>query len=253
MKRDELKEYLEDLFSIHLFSDYCPNGLQVQGKEEIKRAAFAVSATRESIKKSVEWKADALLTHHGLFWRFHGVKPLTGPFYQRLAPLIKNDISLFGIHLPLDAHLDLGNAASLGKQLGLLKIESFGDYQGMPTGVKGVFKEKIDSDYLQSILESILGRDVLVARPDGGGKIATIGIITGGANGDWKLAQKEGLHSYLTGEMSEHDWHESKEAGIYMFAGGHHATERFGIQALERHLKEKFQLETSYFDSSNPA
>lgn len=247
-----LERHLNDLFRIDQYQDYCPNGLQIEGKENIKKVGFAVSATKSSIEAAVKANSDALIVHHGLFWNFHGAKTIVGPFAKRVAPLIRSDINLFGLHLPLDAHDTLGNAAQLCQRLGVSQTEEFGFYKGMPTGRKGIFSSPISPNQLKEKLQKVLSHNVLHAAPNDR-LIQSIGIITGGANSQWKEAYYAGLDAYITGEMSEHDWHESQEAGIHMFAGGHHATEQFGIQALMEHLKEIFGLEVEYFDSLNPA
>ena len=254
-KRTEIEQFLKELLRPELFDDYCPNGLQVEGKEEINKVAFAVSATRESIEKAAAEKADMLIVHHGLFWKFHGTRTLTGPFAKRVFPLVKHDINLIGMHLPLDGHIEIGNAATLATLINLQNILPFGMHKGVATGVRGEFLNPIAPQDLKIRLEKILHHPVLYSAPlEKLDPIKNMGIITGGANGDWKEAFKLGLNSYLTGEMSEHDYHESREAGVHMFAGGHHATERFGIQNLMNTIKNKFfDLECIFFDSENPA
>ena len=254
MKRSDILNYTDALLNIKDYQDYGPNGLQIQGKEDIKQIAFAVSATKDSIEKAVSLGADLLFVHHGLFWKFHGAKALTGPFYNRVAPLIKNDMNLVGYHLPLDGHITLGNAASLAKLIELSDLAAFGDYKGMPTGVWGKLANPMEADTFCQKLESILNHKVIHAMPNQE-KIKTVGIITGGANSDWIRAKDLGLDAYITGEISEHDWHEAIEAGIHFFAGGHNATEQFGIQALMHHLQHKFgdQLEYHFIASHNPA
>jgi dinuclear metal center YbgI/SA1388 family protein len=253
MEREKLENFLKNLLSPHTFQDYCPNGLQVIGKENISRIAFAVSATKDSISQAVDAKADCLIVHHGLFWKFHGVRTLTGPFAKRIFPLVKNDINLFAYHLPLDANLEIGNAVCLANQLQLFNIQPFGDYKGSPTGVKGILPQSVDSNTFNKNLKNILDHQILHSRPETKDAIKTVGIITGGANSDWLLALKENLDCYITGEMSEHDWHEAKEAGIHMFAGGHHATEKFGVQALMKKINNEFKVDCIYIDSKNPA
>lgn len=250
--RNQLEKFLNHLLCPEKFTDYGPNGLQVEGKEIIKKIAFALSATKESIDIAAAKKADALIVHHGLFWNFHGVRVLTGPFGRRVAPLLKNDINLFAYHLPLDANLKIGNATSLAIKIGISKLKPFGDYKGSPLGVWGTFKKNLVPEHLKKNLENLLGHNVYLASPKGK-KIKTLGIITGGANSQWTFARDLGLDAYLTGEMSEHDYHESQEAGISMFAGGHHATERFGIMALMDLVRTKFKIEVEWIDSENPA
>ncbi len=253
MKRSELEKYLKSLLNIYDFSDYCPNGLQIEGSEEISKIGFAVSATAESINKAINNGCQALIVHHGLFWHFHGTKTITKAFAKRVKPLIKNDISLFGFHLPLDASLEVGNAFEITKMIDLVDLKPFGDYKGSPTGVSGKFKSKIKATDLKEKLKNILNHDVILSTPDENALISSMGIITGGANSDWILAKRAGLDAYLTGEMSEHDWHEARESDIHFFAGGHNATEQFGIQALMKRIQKDHQIDCEYFASSNPA
>ena len=256
IKRNELVKYLNQLLSIYDFQDYGPNGLQIEGKEEISKIAFAVSATRDSVNEAVRLGADCLIVHHGLFWKFHGVRTITKTFAKRVKPLIQNDINLLGYHLPLDAHLEFGNAAAIAKRLGLKELTPFGDHKGSPTGVRAKFETKISASELQTRLQDILNHDVICATYDENKMIGSIGIITGGANSDWIHAQRDGLDAYLTGEISEHDWHEAREGDVVYYAGGHNATEQFGVQDLTKHLFEKFKdrdLDFFYIPSSNPA
>lgn len=253
VKRKDLEKFLNSLLNIYDFSDYGPNGLQVEGKNEIKKIAFAVSATKHSIEEAATKGADALIVHHGLFWKFHGTRPLKGPFAKRVFPLVRSEINLFGYHLPLDANEEVGNALGIAKKIGLEELKPFGDYKGSPTGLKGKFKTVMDSSKIASALEEVLDHKVIYSKPEGDGKIRSMGIITGGANSEWYLAMKEGLDSYLTGEMSEHDWHESAESGVTMFAGGHNATEQFGVQLLMEKVKSKFPVDCFFIKSENPA
>lgn len=253
LNRSELIDFFNQLLVPKEFSDYGPNGLQIEGKAEIKKVAFAVSATSHSAQEAVKLGADALVVHHGLFWKFHGTRPLIGPFAKRIFPLVQNEINLFGFHLPLDAHESVGNAATLAERIGIPRHLPFGDYKGCPTGRKGSLENPIKARELQQKLSLVLGHQVLLASLAEDELIKTVGIITGGANSGWTHALEDGLDAYITGEMSEHDWHESKEAGIHMFAGGHHATEQFGIQALKEEVEKAFKIECCYIDSENPA
>lgn len=253
LTRDGLNAYFDELLKPGEFKDYGPNGLQIEGAETIRRIAFAVSATAESVRLAVEQDAQALVVHHGLFWSFHGPQTLTGPFARRVLPLVRQNINLFAYHLPLDAHLEIGNAACLARRLGLTGVTSFGDHQGCPTGVRATCPEPLDALSLKARLAALLGHDVLMAAADPRQPVRSMGIITGGANRDWKLAQQADLDAYLTGEMSEHDWHESQEAGMVMYAGGHNATEQFGIQALLDRVQEQFGVECRFLPSANPA
>jgi dinuclear metal center YbgI/SA1388 family protein len=254
MQTIELEQFLKTLLKPELFDDYCPNGLQIEGKPEIKKIVFAVSATRESAEYAAKVDASALIVHHGLFWKFHGTRTLTGPFYKRVAPLLKNDINLFGYHLPLDAHSEVGNAVAIARLIEMGELLPFGNHKGAFTGIMGTLPKALSGNELKALLERTLQHSVHYSNPIENKPIKKIGIITGGANSQWSEAYKLGLDAYITGEMSEHDYHESREAGIHMFAGGHHATEKFGIQALMKKIQETYpDLQCEYLDSENPA
>ncbi|QSA96464.1 Nif3-like dinuclear metal center hexameric protein [Methylococcus sp. EFPC2] len=253
VEREALTAFFEDLLQASRFPDYGPNGLQIEGTARIARAAFAVSATADSVLQAIAGEAQALVVHHGLFWKFHGARPLTGPFARRVLPLVRHEVNLYGYHLPLDAHPEVGNAATLGRAIGLVEQTPFGDYQGVPTGVKGQLADAPSAGELRERLSGLLNREVWLSSPDDTARVRSLGIITGGANGEWKQAVAAGLDAYLTGEMSEHDWHEAQEAGIHMYAGGHHATERFGIRALMAYTESRLNLNCFFIDSENPA
>jgi putative NIF3 family GTP cyclohydrolase 1 type 2 len=156
ISRIDLQRFLDDLLTPEAFVDYGPNGLQIEGADRIHRIAFAVSATARSARMAAELKAQALIVHHGLFWKFHGPKTLTGPFANRVFPLVRNDINLFGYHLPLDAHPILGNAAQLGVRIGLAECQPFGDHQGCPTGIQGIVAETMTAAQLRTRLVEVL-------------------------------------------------------------------------------------------------
>lgn len=249
----EIAQYLSTLFHPELFEDYSPNGLQIGGKSSIKRVAFAVSATQDSIQKAIAWGADALIVHHGVFWKYQGARTLTGAWGERVKSCVKNDLNLFAYHLPLDAHAEVGNAVTLGKAIGLTDLAPFALHKKQPMGAKGKLTTPITAKDLKEKLKTVLNHDVILGTPDENKLIQTMGIITGGANNDWVKAFDDGLDSYLTGEISEYNWHDSIEAGVHYFAGGHHATERFGIMALMKKMESDLGLEVYFFDSLNPA
>lgn len=253
VSRNDLIQFYRALLNPGGFNDYGPNGLQVEGKDRIEVIAFSVSASRAAIERAVATQADALVVHHGLFWKFHGARPLTGAFARRVAPLMTHDVNLFAYHLPLDAHPEVGNAAVLGRMLDCLQQKPFGDYKGSPTGIQGLLAAPISAKELQRKLAALLNHPVILATPDPQRLINSLGIITGGANSEWQLAVQQGLDAYLTGEISEHDWHESQENGIHMFAGGHYATEQFGIQALMERTQQQFDIDCFFIASDNPA
>jgi len=254
ISQTDLASYLNILLTPGLFEDYAPNGLQIEGKKELKKLAFAVSATQDSLKSALTWGADSLIVHHGIFWKYQGPRTVTGPWGERIKLAVKNDLNLFAYHLPLDGHAEIGNAVSLGKEIGLTQFAPFAIQKNRALGTKGTFVTPITAQELKIKLETILNHSVILATPDQNKMIKSIGIITGGANNDWVRALDEGLDAYLTGEISEYNWHDSIEAGIHYFAGGHHATERFGIIALMNKIRHDFpQIEVKFFDSPNPA
>ena len=249
-----LLNYFNKLLTPEVFEDYAPNGLQVEGKPTIKRVAFAVSATQDSLQKAISWGADAIVVHHGIFWKYQGARTITGAWGERVKLCVKNDLNLFAYHLPLDAHPEVGNAVALGNKLNLTNLSGFALHKRQFMGAKGVFNTPVSAAELKKNLKQILNHDVILATPDETQKIKSVGIITGGANNDWVKAMEDGLDAYITGEISEYNWHDSKEAGVHYFAGGHHATEKFGtISLMERMQKDLPHLEVIFFDSENPA
>lgn len=252
--RINLEKYFDQLLTPSVFEDYAPNGLQIDGHTNLSRLAFAVSATQDSIQKAIDWKAEALIVHHGILWKHQGARTITGGWGQRVKMCIKNDLNLFAFHLPLDAHPEIGNAASLAKEIELTNLAPFALQKRQPLGTKGEFLIPISAGDLKNKLKKLLNHEVILASSDESQLIKTMGIVTGGANNEWTKALDDGLDAYLTGEISEYNWHDAIEAGIHYYAGGHHATERFGIIALMKKVKKDWpQLEVTFFDSENPA
>ncbi len=252
ISRNELNTFFSKLLLPHEFTDYCPNGLQIEGTERINKIAFTLSASAKSIEQAVEMGADTLVTHHGIFWKYMETQTIRGPLAARIKPLIKNDVNLFAYHLPLDAHLEIGNAKCIANLLDMHKIAPFGDFKGSPTGIQGILRQPTKARVLAKNLKLLLGHNVVMASPNENNYIEKLGIITGGANDGWKQASRSGLDAFLTGEISEHDWHNSQEAGIHMFAGGHYATEKFGIQALMNKTQEQLDIPCFFIEQDNP-
>lgn len=251
--QSEIIKYLNTLLTPENFEDYAPNGLQVEGRDEINKVAFAVSATQKSIQEAVTWGADALVVHHGIFWKHQGARTVTGPWGARVKECVKNDLNLIAYHLPLDAHPEIGNAVSVAQKISLMNLKPFALYKKQPMGIKGELKTPIKASELKANLEKLLNHAVILATPGDEKMISKIGIITGGANNDWVKAMEDGLDAYITGEISEYNWHDSIEAGIHYFAGGHHATERFGIISLMEKVERDLNLSVKFFDSDNLA
>ena len=251
VQRTIFQNYLKNLLESTPIKDYCPNGLQVEGKKEIKRIVTGVTASLKLINAAIEHQADALLVHHGYFWKGEAY-PITGIKYARIASLIKHDLNLFAYHLPLDIHPIFGNNVMLAETLGL---EVSGE---LNTGTMPSYGILCQSDHRLSLAElgttitQKLKRTPLIiqgtAKP-----INNIAICTGGAQDFIEFAHAAGADVYISGEISERTTHLAQELGISYIAAGHHATERYGIKALGNHLAEKFLLTHQFIDIDNPA
>lgn len=250
IKCRELSSYLHDFLNCALYSDYAPNGLQIEGEEQIQRVCTAVTASEDVISEAIAWKADTLLVHHGYFWR--GEEPIiTGMKRQRISKLLKHNINLFAYHLPLDCHIELGNNACLAK---LLPINSFKMHKVNKIENilwSGTLSKPVQGIVLAELLEKIFGqRPVHLA---GSGKVInSIAWCTGAAQDYIEDAWKLGVDAYLSGEVSERTYYQAKELGMHYYSCGHHATERYGIQALGEYLASYFKLEHLFLDCDNP-
>lgn len=247
MDRIELELYLNNTLEIGRFKDYSPNGLQVEGRRKIEKIATGVTASLAFLDRALEWGADAVLVHHGYFWR-HEAPQITGRKYQRLKRLLANDLNLFAFHLPLDAHPEFGNNAQLGERLGLIGDARFGDQD---LGWLATLPMPVSLEHFTAKVENTLGRAPLVLG-DLDQQLRRVAWCTGGAQSFFDAAIEAGADVFLTGEVSEHVTHAAAESGVAFVAAGHHATERFGIQALGQHLSERFDLEHIFIDVHNP-
>ena len=250
IKRDGLAQYLENFLSTRTYNDYAPNGLQVEGKDTIKRICTAVTASFDVITEAVKWQADALLVHHGYFWR--GEDPIiVGIKRQRISKLLSHNMSLFAYHLPLDCHLELGNNACLAQLLALNSINTHKVGNTEHLLWSGLLAKPMSASALSEFIGNKLGRTPLhIAGNDK--DIASIAWCSGGAQDYIDQAHKLGVDAYLSGEVSERTYYQAKELGIHYYSGGHHATERYGIRALGQHLADHFKLEHLFIDSDNP-
>ena len=249
MQRKELERYLHDYLQVDKYSDYCPNGLQVAGRDEIRKIVTGVSACAALFEKALEQKADAIIVHHGLIWK--NVQPTyRGGYKKRIKLLLENDISLFGFHLPLDAHPEIGNNAQLARLFALQDVVEFCEYNGQPIGFKGTVPGLSCETFFGISKEKINPQARIF--PFGPEQISSVGIVSGGASKEAVQAVAEELDVYLTGEAAEYSMHYAREEGFHYIAAGHHATERFGIRALGEHLQEKFPLEVRFIDIPNP-
>jgi dinuclear metal center YbgI/SA1388 family protein len=248
--RDEIVAWLDDELEIARFRDYGPNGLQVVGSPTVARVAVAVSSTLDAFEAAAGWGADLLVVHHGLFLDGRSMR-VDAVMRRRLEVLFAADMSLAGYHLPLDAHPTLGNNARLAAELGLLVEGRFAESRGAPLAVHGSFPEPVPLDQLVDRVEGVTGRRpaVFAGGPD---PLRTLGVCSGGAGGFVADAARLPVHAYLTGEPEEDSRAMARELGITYLAGGHHATETLGVQALAKVLEERYDVETTFVDSDNP-
>lgn len=248
--RDEIVRHCDELLRPEEFKDYCPNGLQVPGRAEVRRIVSGVSATLELFEAAVERDADMVLAHHGFFWG-STQDALSEQQAARLRALLTNQISLVAYHLPLDAHAEIGNNALLCELLGLEKSEPFSSYNGGPIGWVGRSPSPLAPDELEARIADRLGRPPLFFK-HGPNQITTVGIISGGAASNFPDAVTAGLDAFLTGEPREPVMAESREAGIHFIAAGHYATETLGVRALGDRLASEFAITHEFVDLPNP-
>lgn len=248
VQRCELETYLATLLAVDRYRDYGPNGLQVEGRDEVRTLVSGVTASRALIDAAIGHGADAILVHHGLFWRGQDGR-LTGWLRERVARLLAHGINLFAYHLPLDAHADLGNNAQLGRLLGLAADARFGEQD---LGFIGPAAAALDAAALADQAARQLGR-APVLLPGDGRPLRRIAWCTGGAQGHFEAAIAAGADAYLTGEISEPQAHIARETGVAFLACGHHATERYGAPAVGAHLADRFGLAHRFIDIPNPA
>lgn len=248
--RTELLAYLDQTLEPERFQDYCPNGLQVAGKAQIETLVTGVTASEALIQAAIEHKADAILVHHGYFWR--GEDPrIIGIKQRRLKLLLEHDINLLAYHLPLDAHAELGNNVQLAAELEL-EINGHIPATGHPAlALHGRLSETLSLEVFAQKINQRLQRQPLViaghARP-----VTTVGWCTGSAQSYIQQAAEMGLDAFISGEISEPTFHQARELGIHYIAAGHHATERYGVRALGQKLAQVFQLRHHFIDINNP-
>lgn len=248
--RDELGAYLHEYLTCGDYQDYAPNGMQVEGKQQIKKLCTAVTASAAVIKQAIAQHADALMVHHGYFWRGESLT-ITGMQRERLGLLINNDINLFAYHLPLDCHLDLGNNACLAKLFAVKNVQQHTVNHITNVLWTGNLKKSVAPqefcDYLSSKLLQAPQAIVVHDKP-----IERIAWCSGAAQDFIEQAKRLGVDAYISGEISERTYYQATELGIHYYACGHHATERYGVQALGNHVSALFGLEHQFIDSKNP-
>lgn len=240
----ELCAYTDELLDEAANRDYCPNGLQVEGKEEITSVATAVSASLETIQKAKELEVDALFVHHGLFWKNVELR-ICGPLKAKIEILLDSNISLFGYHLPLDYHKELGNNWRAAKEMGWDNLKEFEDM-----GVSGTIPPTSPADFTKQLEEFYSHKAHHAAGSSE--KIERVALISGGAHWSLKEAIAEGFDAFVTGSFDEPMWQMARESKTHFFALGHSATEEIGVRSLGEHLAKKFDLKTNFIASDNP-
>jgi dinuclear metal center YbgI/SA1388 family protein len=249
VKLTELIRHCDDLLETDRFNDYCPNGLQVEGRDSVDNIVSGVTASQALIDRAIEQKADAILVHHGYFWKGEDAR-IVGMKRRRIEALLGAGISLIAYHLPLDAHPVLGNNARLGQKLGISVEGQFGPGQP-PIGLYGSLASPMPVVDFLTLIEAQLERTPLHI-PGDLKQIQRLAWCTGGAQSYIEHAVELGVDLFLSGEISEQTTHIARETGIHYVAAGHHATERYGVQALGEYLADHFGINHIYVDIDNP-
>lgn len=247
MNNLQLEALINQKLDVSNFHDYAPNGLQVEGRRNVQRVVTGVTASQDLLDAAIAVEADAILVHHGYFWK-NEPAVVRGMKRNRLKALLVNDINLYGYHLPLDAHPELGNNAQLAELFGI-------DVQGevMPLVPYGELKKPLSGEALRQRMEVILDRKVLHSAQGGPDEIRRIAWCSGGGQGFIQQAADFGVDAFISGEVSEQTIHIAREMGLHFYAAGHHATERYGVKALGEWLESEHGLDVMFIDIDNPA
>ena len=245
MELYELVSYMDDYLRVNEISDVSINGLQIEGKKEVKKVCLGVDSSLEIFKEASKRKADLILVHHGLIWG--GLKSIRGLVKERISYLLENGISLYATHLPLDMHPEVGNNIGLIKILNLSDPEPFGAYHGVKIGFKGKYEKMKSVKEISKALERALPAKIESFNfgPD---KIKSVGIVSGGGGSSFEDCIKEEIDLFITGEPSHTIYHIAKEAGINLIFAGHYATEKLGVMALGKNIEEKYKIKTEFID-----
>jgi dinuclear metal center YbgI/SA1388 family protein len=247
---EEILGQLDDLLDPGAFEDYGPNGLQVPGSEEVTVVATGVSAHRELFERAASEGAQLILCHHGLFWHSQP-RTLTPALKSRLEVLFQGEMALAAYHLPLDAHPEVGNNALICSALGLERGEPFGRHRGRPIGFVGRSEDGLSFEELRERCARAFGREPF-AWPFGPELVRSVGVVSGGGASSLGEAAALGLDAFLTGEPAEYAMADARESGVHFLAGGHYATETFGVRRLGELLAERFDVEHRFIDVPNP-
>jgi len=251
MLRAELEQYLALVLQPEKIKDFTPNGLQIQGKEQISKIVTGVTASQALIDRAIAEQADAILVHHGYFWKNESYV-IRGMKHKRIKSLLLNDINLFAYHLPLDIHAEIGNNAQLAKLFSIENVMPLELGNANSVAVQGEFSQAITGDTLAQAITTKLERECLHISPPSNKAIKTIAWCSGGGQNYIELAAEQGIDAFLSGEVSEQTTHVAKEMDIHFFAAGHHATERYGIKALGELIAQEHDVDVVFVDIDNP-
>ncbi|RLF86069.1 Nif3-like dinuclear metal center hexameric protein [Thermococci archaeon] len=247
VNRDEIVNFLDEYLNVLAFPDKSRNGLQVEGKEEVEKIAFAVDACMDTFIKARTFGADMLIVHHGLIWG--GIEYVRGLVQKRLKFLLENELNLYAAHLPLDLHPEVGNNAQLLKLLELEPREPFGSYNGLNIGYISEFDEPKPLPLVAQILVEKLKTDYVKAYEFGVEEIRRVGVVSGRGGFAIPEAIEKGVNLFITGEFLHDDYHTAKEGRLSVIAAGHYASETLGVKALMPILREKFGVKTVFIDN----
>ncbi|WP_051964372.1 Nif3-like dinuclear metal center hexameric protein [Deinococcus misasensis] len=239
MHRDELVQWLNTYLRISDYKDVSNNGLQIEGKDEVTRVAVAVDASLRTIEEAVDSGADILITHHGLFWG----KPqmVTGPMKKRIQKALEGDLSIYAMHIPLDAHPEVGNNVMLARALNLRELQPFGDWAGKSIGFWGELPFELELQDFSDRIQKTTG-EICLVHGGGAGIVKKVGVISGAASDSIPLAAAMGLDTFVTGEPKHQHFHDAFEYGVNVIYAGHYETETFGVRALAAKLEDTFNL-----------
>lgn len=252
MNNLELEQLLNKKLPTDAIKDYSPNGLQVEGKSDIKKIVTGVTASQALIDYAIREGADALLVHHGYFWKGEN-EQVRGMKRRRLKALLSHDINLYAYHLPLDIAAEVGNNAQLAALLGIEITGPLEPNNAFSVALRGTFTPALTGAQLVSRINEQLHKEVLHVGETGPEKIHTVAWCTGGGQGYIELAAEQGVDAFITGEVSEKTTHVARECGLHFIAAGHHATERYGVKALGEWLAQEHGLAVEFVDIDNPA
>jgi len=248
----EFEHYLNALLKPEQIKDFCPNGLQIQGRDKISKVITGVTATQALIEQAIAEKADALVVHHGFFWKNESYV-IRGMKHKRIKALLENDLSLFAYHLPLDIHPTLGNNAQLAKLFSINNVAPLEVGNALSVAVRGDFSTELTAQTLEQRISEQLNRTCLHIAAPSNKAIKTVAWCSGGGQGYIELAAEQGIDAFISGEVSEQTTHVAREMDIHFYCAGHHATERYGAKALAEHFNQHLPLTSKFIDIDNPA